>query len=224
MPRPAVPSTLVRRPGAAPRRPAPVRSAVALLAVVAATVLTTACSGDDASQPPTATQPATTTTTTGGAADTTTTTTEPTTTTAAPTPEEEVKTAYLEASASYFNAARTANPDDPQLAETRAGPSLARAQELLAGFRTAGVTAVYVDDQPPIPTIEAVEIVGPDKAFVSVCLVDNGRQVRKSDGVVVDDSVLSRLDKGEMRRIDGAWRLFELEGLQRWKDGQGCDR
>ncbi len=163
-------------------------------------------------------------TTTDRVATTMTSTTEVTTTTKPLTPKEQVETAYLKAVSTYYEVARHPDPDNPALAATRSGPSLAKAWELLSGFRKNDIEVQYIDDKPPTPRIRGIAFVGQDRAFVTACLVDDARQVRASDGSVVNDAVVSRLDKADLRRQGSIWRMYGLEALNGWKDGHGCDR
>ena len=154
----------------------------------------------------------------------TTTVEPPTTTTTPPTPEQQVKTAYLAAVATYYEVARNPDPDDPALAKTRSGPSLKRVRELFAGFQKAGTKVEYVHDQPPVPVVSSVKVTSTTTAFVAACLVDDAHQVHSADGSVVDDTVVSWFDLAEMRLVAGTWHLHTLDGVQSWKDGAGCDR
>ena len=154
----------------------------------------------------------------------TTTVEAPTSTTTPPTTEQQVKAAYLAAVATYFEVARDPNPVDPALAKTRSGPSLKRAQELLAGFQKAGTRVEYVHDQPPVPVVSSVRVTGADRASLTFCVVDNGRQVRASDGVALDDTIETRRSTADLRKSGGTWRIHSQTNLQTWNDAQGCNR
>lgn len=153
-----------------------------------------------------------------------TTTTSSTATTTPPTPEEQVEAAYLRATDNLYRAAQAADVDHPGLAETSTGPSLKRFREILGDYRKRGVTVEYIHDEFPRRTVSDIKILRSDRAQLRVCIVDNARQVRSSDGTVVDGDVWTRLNRAELRRRDGNWVLFSQEGLKRWKDGAGCDR
>ena len=194
----------------------------ALAPVVAVLLIAPACTKDD-SPNPTADAPGPTPSTTAAPA-TEPTTDATTTTTAPPTPEQEVEAAYLASSDAYFKAASTANPDEPGLATTTAGPSLERARALLRDFQARGIAVEYVDDKPPIPTVLKIVLKSEATALVTFCLVDNARQVQVADEKVIDDKVLSQLSEAEMRRTGGTWMLFTQRSLGDWADGRGCDR
>lgn len=147
-----------------------------------------------------------------------------TTTTAPPTPEEAAEAALLQAYEDLYAAAATADPDDPRLAETRSGPNLDLVRELLTERQRAGEIATFVDGQPPVPAITAVQVQDADTVLVTFCIVDNVRMVRAADESVVDDDVVSRLSRAEMVRTESDWRLETQDDLESWDDGEGCDR
>ena len=152
-----------------------------------------------------------------------TTTAEPITT-IPPTTEQQVKTAYLAAVATYFEAARNPDPNNPALARTRSGPSLKRTREILARYASERLRAEFVADAAPIPRITRIEVISPNLTIVSACIVDNVRQIGAKDGVVVNDAVVSRSSRTEMRFSNGAWRFYFQDVLRTWDDGLGCDR
>ncbi len=151
------------------------------------------------------------------------TTTSPPAKTPAKGQEEEVKAAYLKAYAVYFEVAKSPNPDDKRLAMTRAGPSLARVEDLLRGFRESRVHVKYPDGKPPTPTVLAVDAAS-GTSTLRACLVDDGVQVRNDGGAVVDDTPVSRLSEAKLRLSAGSWIVYTERGIQQWLDSEGCDR
>jgi len=147
---------------------------------------------------------------------------EPTTTTAPPTPEEKVKAAFLKADALASELSRSPMPNDPRLAESYLGASLDKARSVLQGYLDRGVHIEYVDDRPPIPTVESIQLVGPERALVTNCIVDSARQVRTRDSAVINDSVVSRRARTELRFSRGAWLVTAQQGVASWPDGKGC--
>jgi hypothetical protein len=186
---------------------------------VAATLVLGASScggGDD--------QAAETTTTTAQARSTPPSTTQPSTTTTEPaTPEEEVEAAFLDAMAVFYDVSRSPDPDDERPAETRTEPILSRVRDVLADAREDDLFVRYPDDRPPVPEILALEVDG-EEATITVCIIDDAQQVRRSDERVIDDDVVTRFQETEMERVDGTWKIADGQSKGEWRDGGGCDR
>ena len=152
-------------------------------------------------------------------------TVEPSTsTTTPPTQEHQVKAAYLAAMAALFRSGQIPDPDNPSLAKTQVGPSLQKARQLLSSFKAAGIRLEFVDAEPPTPAVGRVHLTSRTSATANVCLVDNSRQVRVSDGRVMNDAVVSRSTLAELTMIDGVWLLRAQRMVQSWTDGKGCTR
>lgn len=147
-----------------------------------------------------------------------------TTTTTPPTTEEAAEAAYVEAMTALLKAGESPDPDDEDVTRTHVGPSLVKAKELLQGFVDRGVLIEFPNGILPSPTVEGVELQRVDQALVTACLIDNARQVRQSDGSVVDDTVVSRSTRAEMRLVRDAWLLYAQESLNEWPDDEGCER
>ena len=152
-----------------------------------------------------------------------TTTAEPTTTTP-PTPEQQVKTAYLAAMSALFLTGVSPDPNDPAIESTHAGPSLARAREILNGLQERGTHLSFLANNPPAQRAGPVIFTSDTTAFVSACVVDNTRQIRDKDNEVVNDTVVSRSSMAEVRLIKGAWVLYSQQELHSWRDDKGCAR
>lgn len=156
---------------------------------------------------------------------TTSTTVEPTTsttTTTPPTPEQQVKAAYLAAMSALYRSGENPDPKDPSLAKTQTGPSLVKARQILAGFQRAGVHLEFVTGKPPVPTIDSIRFTSGTTAFATTCIVDDSRQVRASDGQVINDAVVTRSSLAELRLTSGVWLLRSQVNLLSSRDGKGC--
>lgn len=202
------------------------------LVVIAALLLGSACSGED--DPPQATQKRTNTTRDGGTTTTkqrSTTTGQPsrTSTTGAtsttvgnPSAEQEVINRYVGYWDARFRAnSGTPNPDDPALAEYATGAQL---DAVIAETRK------NLDDgrafQPRknpanIRRVKVISLTG-DQAVVQECFVDDGLVVRRDTGAVVNDTIATHNVRGELTRVDGAWRVSRAQLIQRWEGIAGC--
>ncbi len=205
--------TALRHLAGSARRPARRR-----LAAVAATLVlgASSCGGGD--------DQAAETTTTTQAPTTALSTTQPATTTTEPlTPEEEVEAAYLAAMAVFYDVSRSPDPDDERLPETMIEPNLTVIRDVMATAQQDGIYVRYPDDQPPAPEILTLEVDG-DVAALTVCVIDDAQQVRRSDDRVVDDDVISRFIEVSMEKVDDSWKISDSLISGRWQDGAGCDR
>lgn len=194
--------------------------------------LLVACNGDDSTDAASTTTPADSTATSSSrpATSSTTTSTTPPTATSSSTSgtgganaaEQEVIDRYV----AYWDARTAANtgvpnPADPALAEFATGEQLqavvAETQANLDGgfaFRAADQPANFRD-------VRVVSIEG-DAAVVQECVVDDGLVVRRDTGEIINDSVTTQSVRGEMRRVDGEWRLAAATVIQFWEGVTGC--
>lgn len=69
--------------------------------------------------------------------------------------------------------------------------------------------------------VEVVEI-DRDHAVVQECVVSDGVIIRRDTGEVVNDEVATHNVRGELLRVDGAWRVSAAELIQRWEGVAGC--
>lgn len=208
---------------AAPRR---LRAGPAMLAVALA--LATASCSDYDSATPSSTTGADRSSTTASSTAISTTSTEPssttssTSTTGGQSVEDEIIARYV----GYWNARLAANsgtpdPNDPALREFATGRQL----ETVIAETQANLDQGLAFRARPNPAdfrkVTVVEVDG-DRAVVQECFVDDGLVVRRDTGEVVNDTVATHNVRGELVRIDGAWRVSEARLVQRWEGVAGC--
>ena len=208
---------------AAPRR---LRAGPAMLTVALA--LATASCSDDNSATPSSTTGTDRSSTTASSTATSTTSTEPssttssTSTTGGQSVEDEIISRYV----GYWDARLAANsgtpdPNDPALREFATGRQL----ETVIAETRANLDEGLAFRARPNPAdfrkVTVVEVDG-DRAVVQECFVDDGLVVRRDTGEVVNDTVATHNVRGELVRIDGAWRVSEARLVQRWEGVAGC--
>lgn len=191
------------------RRPRSPGALVLLAAVLSAS--TVACSRSTNPEPAAAFAP-------------TTSTTAPPATTTAPTPEDEAAAAYLQAFDRLAVAAMDPGEDIEDFDEVMAGDVLRGARSTINRLRTHGIAVRYPDGTPPKPRIQRVKRKDARHVELTVCIVDRGVQLRTSDEKVLNDKVVSKLDRAIMESRGDGWRL--LVDLRVWSsDGaEGCQR
>ena len=208
---------------AAPRR---LRAGPAMLTVALA-LATASCSDDDSAMPPSTTGTDRSSTTTSSTT-TSSTSTEPTSTTSATSTtggqsvEDEIIARYV----GYWDARLAANsgtpdPNDPALREYATGEQL---ETVIAETRAnldQGLAFRARPNPADVRTVTVVEVDG-DRSVVQECFVDDGLVVRHDTGEVVNDTVATHNVRGELVRIDGAWRVSEARLVQRWEGVAGC--
>lgn len=208
---------------AAPRR---LRAGPAMLTVALA-LATASCSNGDSAMPPSTTG-TDRSSTTASSTTTTSTSTEPTSTTSATSTtggqsvEDEIIAHYV----GYWDARLAANsgtpdPNDPALREYATGEQL---EAVIAETRAnldQGLAFRARPNPADIRTVTVVEVDG-DRAVVQECFVDDGLVVRRDTGEVVNDTIATHNVRGELVRIDGAWRVSEARLVQRWEGVAGC--
>ena len=208
---------------AAPRR---LRAGPAMLTVALA-LATASCSDDDSAMPPSTTGTDRSSTTTSSTT-TSSTSTEPTSTTSATSTtggqsvEDEIIARYV----GYWDARLAANsgtpaPNDPALREFATDRQL---ETVIAETRAnldQGLAFRARPNPADVRTVTVVEVDG-DRSVVQECFVDDGLVVRRDTGEVVNDTIATHNVRGELVRIDGAWRVSEARLVQRWEGVAGC--
>lgn len=194
-------------------------------------LLAVACNGDDEPVAASTTEADSTTTTstrrstassTTSPAPTATSTTSTSGTGGANAAEQEVIDRYV----GYWDARTAANtgvpnPAAPVLAEFATGEQL-RAVVAETQSNLDGGLAFRQADQPSnFRQVRVVSIEG-DAAVVQECVVDDGLVIRRDTGEIVNDSVTTQSVRGEMRRVDGVWRLAAATVIQFWEGVGGC--
>lgn len=196
-----------------------------LAAVLALVAL--ACSGDDDDQPVAEASASTTTN-----RDNATTTTQRGSTTTAGTStgeqpaefdslEDEIVARYEGYWDARFAANSPPNPEDPALREYATGEQLDHVIDEVATNLADGVEFRRPDDPVGFRTVNVVSVDG-DAAVVQECVVNDTVVVRSDSGEIVDDSVATYNVRGDMRKVDGEWRLAAANQLQRWDGVAGC--
>lgn len=203
------------------------RSLVALLVVAS---LAASCGGDD--DPPAASDQPTSTishaidgssATSGAGSTTTTSATNVTSTTGgAASPEQEVIDRYVAYWEARFAAnSGTPNPDEPALREYATGAQLDAVVTETQRNLDNGLALRRRNDPANIRRVTVVSIEG-DHAIVQECFVDDGLVVRSDTGEAVNDTIATHNVRGELERVDGAWRVAEARLIQRWEGVAGC--
>lgn len=187
------------------------------LAIAAAiALLLWSCSSE--SEPTRSAAPATASTTTAQAeaAPTTTTTTTP------PTPEQTVKAAYLGAAVELDAAFAASDPTWPGLKTTRIDPNLSLVRKTLSSRQEAGLVLSYPAGQPPQQHITGLKIGRADTATLTVCVIDDAVMVDAISGKSTDDSIVSRLNKVQMRQVKGKWMVSDVSEPAVFPGKNGC--
>ena len=201
-----------------------------LLAAAALAVLATGvagCGDDDSpesasttterssstSQPTSTTEPSSTTTE-GSVATVTTTSGTPA--------EQEVIDRYVAYWGARFEAnSGTPDPGDPALREYATGAQLDAVIAETQSNLDQGLAFQRAAEPHDYQRVSVVELEG-DRAVVQECVVSDGVIVRRATGEVVNDEVATHNVRGELSRVDGAWRVSEARLVQRWEGVAGC--
>ena len=204
-----------------------------LAALIVGASVASACGGSDGDDASPATSSSTTTVdrstttgTTGMTSSTTTSTTastDSTSSTSVPsTGEQEIIDRYLGYWAARFTAnSGTPNPDDPALREFATGRQLEAVITETRGNLENGFSLRHRDDRNGFQQVTVLSVEG-DNAVVQECFVDDDLIVRRDTGEVVNDTIATHNVRGEMSRVDGAWRVSEARLIQRWEGVAGC--
>lgn len=135
--------------------------------------------------------------------------------------EDEIEARYVGYWEARLAANSPPNPDDPALREYATGGQLEHVIRETVSNEAEGVELRRRPDSARFQRVVVARVSG-DSAAVQECRVDDDLVVRSSDGTVVDDSVSTHNVQGEMRRVDGEWRLAETTLVQRWDGVAGC--
>jgi hypothetical protein len=113
------------------------------------------------------------------------------------------------------------NPDDPALREFATGEQLDAVVNETRGNLEHGLAFRRAANPTDFQRVTVVEIDG-DHAVVQECVVADGVIVRRDSGEVVNDDVATHNVRGELVRIDGAWKVSSARLIQRWEGVAGC--
>ncbi|MCB0978785.1 MAG: hypothetical protein KDB02_15130, partial [Acidimicrobiales bacterium] len=89
------------------------------------------------------------------------------------------------------------------------------------GNLEGGFALQHRDDRNGFQQVTVLSVEG-DTAVVQECFVDDDLIVRRDTGEVVNDAIATHNVRGEMNRVDGAWRVSEARLIQRWEGVAGC--
>jgi hypothetical protein len=184
-----------------------------------------ACSGDD--NPADAGRDATSTTRPAA-----TSTVESSTTTASPAPDsgstvadplhQEIINRYVAYWDARFAAnSGTPNPADPALAEYATGAQLDAVIAETQANLDQGLALRRAKEPHHLRRVNVVSVDG-DLAVVQECFVDDAVVYRRTTGEIVNDEVATHNVRGELRRVDGVWRVSYTRLAQRWEGVDGC--
>lgn len=206
---------------------------VAAAMIVVVIVGLASCGGDDetiggttttrARAESTETSPATGRDTTTTASPTTSVGSPPTASTAVSEPGHQ---AIIDAYIGYWDArfaanSGTPNPADPALRRSATGAQLeavvAETQENLDAGR-----AFQARPNPADYRRVTVVSVNGESAVVQECFVDDGLVIDRATGDVLNDTIATHSVRGELRKVDGEWRVASTSLLQRWEGVNGC--
>lgn len=213
---------------AAPER---CRARLAVL-IIAPALVAVSCSDNDSATPSSATAddsrtttfPTTSTTSTTTTTETTE-TTSTTSSTSAPTGqsvEEEIVARYIGYWDARFAAnSGTPNPDDPALREFATGDQLETVMNETRDNLDQGLAFRPAANPSDIQRVNVVELDG-DHAVVQECVVADGVIIRRANGEVINDEVATHNVRGELVRVDGAWKVSSARLIQRWEGVAGC--
>ena len=215
-----------------PFRPPRAQRLVAAAMTVAVIAGLASCGGDDETiGGTTTTRVRAESTGTSPATSRDTTTTPPTTTagsspTASTTASEPGHQPIVDAYIGYWDArfaanTGTPNPADPALRRYATGAQLeavvAETQENLDAGR-----AFQARPNPANYRRVTVVSVNGDSAVVQECFVDDGLVIDRATGGVLNDTIATHSVRGELRKVDGEWRVASTSLLQRWEGVSGC--
>ena len=117
--------------------------------------------------------------------------------------------------------AGTPNPHDPTLAELATGAQLDGVVAETQANLDAGRAFQERPDPKNFRKVTVVSVSG-DDAVVQECFVDDGLVVQRDTGVVINDTIATQNVRGELRRVDGQWRVSGSSLVQRWEGVAGC--
>ncbi len=136
--------------------------------------------------------------------------------------DQEIIDAYV----AYWDARFAANsgvpnPQDPALARYATGAQL----EAVIAETQKNLDAGEAFQPAPEPVnfrrVTVVSVDG-DRAEVQECFVDDGQVIERDTGVVLDDGVSTQSVIGNLRFVDGQWRVSGSKLVQQWEGVAGC--
>jgi hypothetical protein len=190
---------------------------------VALTVTTLGCTEDDTASPSSSIaeqarrSPTTTTTTTTEA-----TTGSTSSTTTSSTVEDEIISRYVGYWDARFSAnSHTPNPNDPALREYATGAQLEAVVTETQRNLDEGLAFRRATRPANVQRVNVVEVED-EQAVVQECVVTDGVIFRRDTGEVVNGDVYTQNVRGELRRVDGVWKVSAARLIQQWKGVAGC--
>jgi hypothetical protein len=147
-----------------------------------------------------------------------------TSTTTAQIAVNEIVTRYIAYWEARFAANEgTPNPDDPSLPEYATGEQLQTAIKETRANLEHGLAFRRAEDPSGIQRVPVVAL-DADRAVVQECVVADGVIVRRATGEIVNNDVATHSVRGELVRVDGAWKVSSTRLIQRWEGVTGCAR
>lgn len=135
--------------------------------------------------------------------------------------EEEIAARYKGYWEARFAANSPPDPDDPALREYATGEQLAHVVRETQENLDDGLAFRRAEAPADFQRVEVIELSG-DAAVVQECVVSDAVVYHRDTGEVVDDSVSTYNVRGDMRLVDGEWRLARATAVQRWDGVAGC--
>ena len=133
--------------------------------------------------------------------------------------EAEVLQAYRDASAVAGEAFASPQQGMPLLESRYVDPLLGRLRKVMTDLVDRGIAVRFENGLPPQVRLVSSSI-GPDRAMLRLCVLDNAVQVKVADGSVVDDTQISSLRDVTMVIVDGNWKVSD-ESIVSEKPGLG---
>ena len=115
------------------------------------------------------------------------------------------------------------NPDDPALRDYATGEQLETVIRETRANLERGLAFRRAANPSGIQRVIVIEVSG-DHAVVQECVVADGVIIRRDTGDVVNGAVATHSVRGELVRIDGAWKVSATQLIQRWEGVAGCAR
>ena len=204
----------------------------ALSAAVVLALVAGGCGSDDESVDDTSTtveQSTSTerpTTSTGPSESTTTEADLSTSTTSSGAPVDPADQEIIDAYVAYWDARFAANsgvpnPQDPALARYATGAQLEAVIAETQKNLDAGEAFQPAPEPANFRRVTVVSVDG-DRAEVQECFVDDGQVIERDTGAVLDDGVSTQSVIGNLRFVDGQWRVSGSKLVQQWEGVAGC--
>lgn len=151
----------------------------------------------------------------------TTTTEQETTSTTYASVEDEIEARYTAFWDARFEANSPPNPNDPALREYATGEQLDNVIAETQANLDDGVEFRQAENPTDFRRVDVLDVSG-DTAIVQDCVVSDGVVFRSDTGEVIDDRVTTYNIEGELRRVDGEWRVARTTRIQSWNGVAGC--